>query len=499
MDLIIDKRLNELERTVESIEYFRDFGCVYHIDTDNIDKIYDYYSPKSIRREYENPAKLIIFYRSCNGEITGTPIDNFSEAFDYIIDNYYLLMGEEISEKRKKTIRIKLDQEELQVKEYVTLGVLKQFGFESFTQESYLKILEEIKDFKSNSEIHSYILKPCGKIKISEKLIVDGKSLLPFFDKFTKIYDKRWGKRILKKEEPQYTLAEDIKFIRSFNPLIFNNCVYWRRRKNLYPNRKKSYIIPTGPVTSVARQISKPGRFLSTKSFKKIQYEDEFILYDIFEENINAILIGLATDYLTRFILDGDKEEAFSISLIGAGFIGYENSDILLKNIKGLDDESITNACKLVGYDVVFRAGPCYYKSVEYINPNKETIHNIRIMVNRTVDFLKKEEWISNGFLLSGGKYVKPSDFDYLCKKSLWDLKVSKKQITTTDTLQILMYYLMGINAKGEIREFFDRIETIGFFNPRLNLCSLIKVEEISEDVKEKVKKDVIGIELKEE
>ena len=34
-----------------------------------------------------------------------------------------------------------------------------------------------------------------------------------------------------------------------------------------------------------------------------------------------------------------------------------KNATSLLADIKGLDKKSITNACKLVGYDVCFRAG----------------------------------------------------------------------------------------------------------------------------------------------
>lgn len=35
-------------------------------------------------------------------------------------------------------------------------------------------------------------------------------------------------------------------------------------------------------------------------------------------ENIHASLVGLAVDYMTRFMMGAQKEEAFSISLKGA-------------------------------------------------------------------------------------------------------------------------------------------------------------------------------------
>ncbi len=51
-------------------------------------------------------------------------------------------------------------------------------------------------------------------------------------------------------------------------------------------------------------------------------------------------------------------EDAFKISLMGATLIGeYQKARKLLDKISGVDDVSIRSACRLVGYDVVFRAG----------------------------------------------------------------------------------------------------------------------------------------------
>lgn len=109
------------------------------------------------------------------------------------------------------------------------------------------------------------------------------------------------------------------------------------------------------------------------------------------EENIHASIIGMAVDYLSRINMGDTKEEAFKISLIGAQIIQQlDKAQKLLKKIKGLDDNSIVAACKLVGYDVCFRAGINFFKPVENINPDKHTIENIRIMVNRTEIFIKE-------------------------------------------------------------------------------------------------------------
>ena len=46
--------------------------------------------------------------------------------------------------------------------------------------------------------------------------------------------------------------------------------------------------------------------------------------------------------------------------------------------------------CKLVGYDVCFRAGVIGYKPVEEIKPDSDTIENIVIMVKRSLAFWKE-------------------------------------------------------------------------------------------------------------
>lgn len=85
-------------------------------------------------------------------------------------------------------------------------------------------------------------------------------------------------------------------------------------------------------------------------------------------ENIHASLIGLAVDYLTRFMNETKVEDSFRISLMGANIINQlSNANNLLNTIKGLDDNSIISACKLVGYDVCYRAGVMGYRPVEEI------------------------------------------------------------------------------------------------------------------------------------
>ena len=141
-------------------------------------------------------------------------------------------------------------------------------------------------------------------------------------------------------------------------------------------------------VTQRIKEIKQPyGGYIKPNEFEKIQFEDD---NELSEENIHSSLVGLVVDYMTRYTMGAPIEEAFKISLLGSNIINDSKyAHKLLHNINGLDNKSIYNACKLVGYDVCFRAGPMAYKDVKTIEANDETISNIRIMVDRSTKFFE--------------------------------------------------------------------------------------------------------------
>lgn len=53
--------------------------------------------------------------------------------------------------------------------------------------------------------------------------------------------------------------------------------------------------------------------YLNKKNLMPIQLQDIMLLND--NENIRASLVGLAVDYMTKFMMDTTKEKACSISL----------------------------------------------------------------------------------------------------------------------------------------------------------------------------------------
>lgn len=243
------------------------------------------------------------------------------------------------------------------------------------------------------------------------------------------------------------------------------------------------------------------GGCINKKELTVTQLNDGITLNE--NENIHASIVGLAVDYMTRFMMGAKREEAFSISLKGAMALdlftrdknqsSMKNAIKLLSDVKGLDNKSITNACKLVGYDVCFRAGIIGYKPIEEINLDKDTIENIVTMINRSISFWSKYgPVIKDGFTFEGGytDTISAGDGDYLTKDTLWDFKVSKDEPKSKYTLQLLVYYIMGMHS---IHKEFKSIKNLGIYNPRINKVYIVSIDMISRSVINEVSKEVIG------
>ncbi|WP_303790392.1 hypothetical protein [Ruminococcus flavefaciens] len=274
-------------------------------------------------------------------------------------------------------------------------------------------------------------------------------------------------------------------------------------------------------VVTRIKQIKQPyGGYVPLKMFEELKLGGEIIPNN--EENINVMIVGLVVDYLTRFNISNDAENSFNISLRGAmakdhwtksGDKWIKIARKNLKNVCGLDDDSIINAIKLAEFDDWYR-NP---RVAQMANEQKseaslQTIEHIRNLVKRGIDFfaeygpITKYEFNFNpqnyedtfedflSFLktkVKGGytSTVSKGDGDYLTKDTLWDLKVSKNKPTTDHTLQVLMYWIMGQHSGQEI---FKNISKIGIFNPRLNTAYQLEVSKIPKETIEAVEKDVI-------
>lgn len=212
------------------------------------------------------------------------------------------------------------------------------------------------------------------------------------------------------------------------------------------------------------------------------------------QENIAPNLIGLCVDYLSRFMCGSAKEQAFEISLRGASLIEEAlQAQKFLSKITNLDDSSISNACKMVGFDVAYRAGMAFYKPVEEIDPDEQTIANIRIMVERSLAFFADYgPAVKDGFDLKGAytDLITIGDGDFLTADTLWDFKVSKTKPNKDHTLQLLIYYLMGTRS---IHPEFSSIEYLGLYNPRQNVVYRLAISDIPKETIETVEREVIG------
>ncbi len=246
-------------------------------------------------------------------------------------------------------------------------------------------------------------------------------------------------------------------------------------------------------VTQRIKEVKQPiGGYVNPKDFEVIKLEDNLKLYD--EENIAPGLVGLAVDYLTRFINSGNATEAFKISLMGAKIVDeYEHALELLSEINDLDNQSIINACKLCGYDVCYRAGMSHFKNVDEIVPDENTIFNIKCMVKRGITFFNIYGPIVNDGITFEGGYtdvVSAGDADFITSDTLWDFKVSTNPPTKNYTLQLIIYYLLGIHSNSCD---FSSIEKIGIFNPRLNSVYQYEIKNISSDTIKEIENFVIG------
>jgi len=147
-------------------------------------------------------------------------------------------------------------------------------------------------------------------------------------------------------------------------------------------------------VTNRIKEVKQPrGGYLKSSELEIIEYDDGNTLNE--KENVHPTLIGLAVDYMTRFMMGAKLMEAFDISMKGAVNSGDDSlfmACALLNEIKGLDDKSINCACKLVSFDVWYRNSSAAYssKTFDEINPDKQTIENIRILIQRSIVFFLK-------------------------------------------------------------------------------------------------------------
>lgn len=254
-------------------------------------------------------------------------------------------------------------------------------------------------------------------------------------------------------------------------------------------------------VTGIAKKAKQPkGGYVKLSSFVEEQRSDNLPFAG--EYSVPASIVGIAVDYLSRVALGTGVNEAFRVSIAGAMSLGskeYERAEKLAEQIKKvkaedlLSPDCITAACKLSGYDAAARAGEDAYKDVDGIIPDQSTIQDIKTLVERTVAFFKDNgPVVATGMTFEGGYSgdFDAGDADFLTQDTLWDLKTSKDEPSTQDTLQLAIYYLASIHSP---KEEFKSIENIGFFNPRLNKSWKVAVLDLDDLVLDDISTKLLG------
>ena len=257
-------------------------------------------------------------------------------------------------------------------------------------------------------------------------------------------------------------------------------------------------------VSQRLESVSQPyGGYVPRRLFTEHQYIDNKVVFEI--DVAFAPIQGMVVDYLTRFMVTNDIMAAFDISIRGSKKVDsvlgnddeYKKALSLLQNIDGLDDNSIYNACKIVGYDTAERRGVETFKSIDFIKPTNALISNIRAMVERCLLFLNDVgPIISSEVTFVGGytKLVSSGDGDYMTKDKLIELKASKHSFKAKWSLQLLMYYLLGFNSTNSI---FKSLKELCIFNPYENKSYVAQIDAISDEAKYNVAHEILGYKMK--
>lgn len=235
-----------------------------------------------------------------------------------------------------------------------------------------------------------------------------------------------------------------------------------------------------------------PGGYLPLRRFECIKEgEGEERLYKY--ESLPAYRIGMVVDYMTKVMSGTPKEKVFRIAMKQAKASGYSfSAQKTLSHIKGLDDTSIRSAAELCAYEAKA------YGDIKKIRSDKsyvsdETVCNIRKMVYRSLGMLKKYGGcIFSGFTFEGGytKKIAYGEGDFLTPDTLWDFKTYKSPLNSQNTLQILIYWRLGMHSRYKT---YQKMRYIGLYNPRTNTSYRIATKDIPKDVIETIDHEIIG------
>ena len=247
-------------------------------------------------------------------------------------------------------------------------------------------------------------------------------------------------------------------------------------------------------VTTRIRMISQPPEGLLPLSlFERVPLPDRIGLHPRAVETVAPYIAGLYLDYMTRIAMGAPKRVAFRIPLLGARLVGRAGeAEALLDRIVDSTPPSARAACLLLDFDAVSRRGPQYWKPRRMV-PDEATYANLTRMVARSLVFFKEYgPVVWEGFDFEGGytDRITSGSGDFLTKDTLWDFKVSCYPPNPGYTLQLLVYWRMGLHS---IHAEYKSIRRVGFFNPRRNEVWLLNVDRIAPELIDWTDHELIG------
>ena len=247
-------------------------------------------------------------------------------------------------------------------------------------------------------------------------------------------------------------------------------------------------------VTTRIRMISQPPEGLLPLSlFERVPLPDRIGLHPRAVETVAPDIAGLYVDYMTRIAMGAPKRVAFRIPLLGARLVGRAGeAEALLDRIVDFTPPSARAACLLLDFDAALRRGPQYWKPRRMV-PDEATYANLTRMVARSLVFFKEYgPVVWEGFDFEGGytDRITSGSGDFLTKDTLWDFKVSCYPPNPGYTLQLLVYWRMGLHS---IHAEYKSIRRLGFFNPRRNEVWLLNVDRIAPELIDWTDHELIG------
>lgn len=224
------------------------------------------------------------------------------------------------------------------------------------------------------------------------------------------------------------------------------------------------------------------------------QFRDGRVLAE--RESLQPWIVNEVVKRLVEVELGFDVEDVFKASLVGAQKLSDEDLESarhFVSVVSGVDDKSIEGTCQLVAYSSFVEIGERAYQIASSSFADEDTFKNIRIMVQRSKAFFAENgPVILSGFDVEGGytDTVSRGKGDFLTDGAIWDYRASANVPDSSDSLRVLMQYLMGLRS---VHPEFQRVTRIGMFNPRRYEARVIRVAAIQAATINAVNRKVIG------